>query len=365
MISRISRSFRRCLPRVSSVPVLLAAFGLAGAAPVSSADGQPAWGRLITSAAIAANPSTHKIYAVNEGASSVTVIDAANGSRRIVPVGSEPIALAVNRRTNRIYVANDGSGSVSVIDGGSDKVVATVPCDRLPYTLAVNEATNKVYVTHTYAGTVTVIDGATNTSSALRVGDADGIAIDSHTNTVFLMTYEDPNIRILDGATGALTKVAVGAHIWGVLFDEASGTLYLGHTGTAEVVALNERTHAISKLPVGRIPCALAINPVTRRLYAVNYGDRTLSVIDLNTKKVISTLPVGNHPQNVVVNPLSNRIYVANVLDDSVTVINGATNTVIGERDAGTHPYDIALDPASGRAFVADYAAPWVTPVTK
>jgi len=41
-----------------------------------SAGEDPAWGRLITSAAIVCNPSTHKIYAVNEGAGSVTVIDA-------------------------------------------------------------------------------------------------------------------------------------------------------------------------------------------------------------------------------------------------------------------------------------------------
>ena len=38
-----------------------------------------------------------------------------------------------------------------------------------------------------------------------------------------------------------------------------SGTLYLGHTGTAEVVALNEKTNAVSRIPVGKIPCALSL----------------------------------------------------------------------------------------------------------
>ncbi len=53
---------------------------------------------------LCAIPSTHKIYAVNEGAGSVTVINAASGARYSVEVGREPIAIALNRATNRIYV---------------------------------------------------------------------------------------------------------------------------------------------------------------------------------------------------------------------------------------------------------------------
>lgn len=364
MIPRLSLSFAHCFRRVLWIPVLLAAFGLSGTIPIRPADGNSAWGRLITSAAIAGNPSTHRIYAINEGAKSVTVMDAAAGTTHIVPVGSEPIALAVNRLTNRIYVANSGSASVSVIDGRTDTVIATVVCDRLPYTLAVNESTNKVYVTHTYTGTVTAIDGATNASQSLKVGDADGVAIDPRTNAVFLTTYEDPNIRIVDGVTGALTRVGVGAHIWGMLFDELSGTLYLGHAGTAEVVALNEKTNAVSSIPVGGIPCALAVDPVTRRLYVVNYGDETVSVIDLSAGKAIATLPVGKHPQAVTIDPRSHRVYVANVLGDDVTVIDGTKNSVIGASSAGVHPYGVAVDLASGRVFAANYGAPWVTAVS-
>ncbi len=141
-----------------------------------SAAEDAAWGRLITSAAIVCNPSTHKIYAVNEGTGSVTVIDAATGAMHTVQVGREPIAIAINSTTNRIYVANDGSASVSVIDGTNDTVIATVTSAPLPYTLAVDETTNTIYVTHTYAGSVTVIDGVSNTARELKVGDADGIA---------------------------------------------------------------------------------------------------------------------------------------------------------------------------------------------
>ncbi len=96
----------------------------------------------------------------------------------------------------------------------------------------------------------------------------------------------------------------------------------------------------------------------------VNYGDNTLSILDLQTRKTSATLPVGLHPQGLAVDSKSNRIYVANVQGNSVTVIDGATNAVVGVRNAGSHPYAVAVDQGSGHAYAANYAAPWVTPLS-
>jgi YVTN family beta-propeller protein len=146
-----------------------------------------------------------------------------------------------------------------------------------------------------------------------------------------------------------------------MVFDQPSGTLFFTQTASAEIVALDEKTHAIRTIPVGRIPCALAINPVTRRLYVVNYGDQTLSILDLQTRTTIATLPVGLRPQGLAVDSKSNRIYVANVQGNSVTVIDGARNVVVGVRNAGSHPYAVTVDQSSGHAYAANYGAPWVT----
>jgi YVTN family beta-propeller protein len=336
---------------------------IATAAYALDGDAQLPTGRLITSAAIASNPKTQKVYAVNEAAQSVTVVNAKTGTNLIVQVGENPIALAVNRRTNRIYVVNGEGSSVSVIDGKTDKVIATVPVDKTPYTLAVNEVTNKIYITHTYSDALTVIDGATNVPSTIKTGSADGVAIDTRTNQIFLMGYENPKIRIVNGDDGTITTVTVGPRSWGMLFDDETGTLYLAHTGTGEVAALDEKTLAVSKIPVGKIPCSIAINPKTRRLYVVNYGDETLSVIDLNSKSAIATLPVGKHPQDVAVDVARNRVLVADVHGNDVTVVDGSRNVVVGKAEAGSHPYAIAIDPRSGKAFVANYETPWITTV--
>src|SRR5579863_9711644 len=226
-------------------------------------------GRLITSMGVEVNPSIHKAYAVDEPNGTVVVMNSSSGTTRTVKVGANPIALTIDRAVNKIYVVNTGSGNISVIDGASDAVVATIPGEAHPYAIADNEATGTVYVTNTYSDAVTVIDVRTDSAHRLNVGGADGIAIDSRTNTIFLTTYEDPEIRIVDGATGAVRKVKVGPHIWGIVFDDGSDSLYLAHTGTAEVVSLNEKTLAVHTIPVGQIPCAVAVNPSTQKLYAV------------------------------------------------------------------------------------------------
>jgi len=349
--------------RMTRACVALTAAVLACATLTARAQNDAPQGRMITSLAIAINPSTHKVYAVNEGAGTVSVLDERSGVTRGLKVGRGPISIAINRLTDRVYVANTESGTISVIDGNRDEVIATIQGESHPYVLAVNEATNKVYVTNTYSDAVTVIDGVTNTARALKVGSADGIAVDSIHNKIFLMGYEDPNIRVVDVATGVVSKVAVGAHLWGIAFDESSDTLYLAHTGTADIVALNGETHEVLALPVGTIPCAVAVNPVTKMVYAVNYGDQTLSVIDRVKEKVVATLPVGEHPQAVAVDSARNLIYVANVHGSSVTMIDGAKSTVIGTYAAGRNPYALAVDPGTGQVFTANYGDPSLTAI--
>jgi YVTN family beta-propeller protein len=263
-------------------------------------------------------------------------------------------------------VVNTDSNSTSVIDGRNDEVIATIKGGSHPYVLAVNEATNKIYVTYTYSDSVTVIDGDTNTAQSLKTGSADGIAIDPDSNTLFLITYEDANIRIVNAATGEISKVRVGPHLWGIAFDKSLKTLFLAHTGTADIVALNEQTHAVNTIPVGAIPCAVAINPVTQMIYAVNYGDETVSAIDARKDRVVATLEVGRHPQAVAVDAVHNRVYVANVHGNSVTVIDGAKNAVIGTYDGGKNPYALAIDASSGsvgagHVYAANYGEPSMT----
>jgi len=53
-----------------------------GVASAAYAESDVPPGRMITSLAVAINPSTHKVYAVNEDAGTVSVTDERKGQRR-------------------------------------------------------------------------------------------------------------------------------------------------------------------------------------------------------------------------------------------------------------------------------------------
>ena len=88
-----------------------------------------------TPIAVAANPVTHKIYVVNHGSNSVTIVDGATHATSTVDVEDRPEAVAVNPVTNKVYATNAGADSVSVIDGVTDAVSATVHVGSYPQAL--------------------------------------------------------------------------------------------------------------------------------------------------------------------------------------------------------------------------------------
>jgi len=108
---------------------------------------------------IAVNTATNKIYILNPGNGTVTVIDSKSGTIKNIPVGlgysgSCPYCIGVDSRKNKIYVANTISDTVSVIDGNSDTVQKTVPVGRYP--TFIYTTSNQTYVAS--GDSVSVID---------------------------------------------------------------------------------------------------------------------------------------------------------------------------------------------------------------
>jgi YVTN family beta-propeller protein len=308
---------------------------------------------------IVVNPKTHRVYAVQTAAGTVTVLGDAGNLRSAIRVGTEPEAIAINPATNQVYVANSGSGEVSVIDGVSDRVVATVKVGDLPYAIAANPATNKVYISKTFSNSMTIIDGATNRVSTLKVGvQADAIAVNSATNQLYLTSYEANNLTIIDGATDRTTTVATDTHLWGIAANSVANRVYWADAGSSHVTVLDGRTNATTTVDSGEIPCALAVDSSSGRVYAANYASNTVTVIDGASNSIVATVRVGTRPQALEVDSNIHRVYVANTHDNTVTVIDGITNSVVATLKAGNEPYAIAVDSRTNLAFVANMIGP-------
>jgi uncharacterized protein len=313
-----------------------------------------ATGTLISPHAVAVNPKTNKVYAVNTSNGTVTVIDGPTNSTKTVKVGSEPMAITVNPVTNKIYVGNSGSGTVSVIDGATDAVTATVKVGALPYVVAANPATNKIYVSKTFSNTMTVIDGATNATTTLKAGiQADAIAVNPVTNKLYLTNYESQNITVMDGATNDTLSVAAGVHLWAIEPNLVTNKIYVANAGSSNLTVIDGANNGTTAVNTGDIPCAIAVDSGANRVYAVNYAADSVTVIDGATGSVIATVAVGAHPQAIGINSVTHTVYVANTHSNNVTIIDGTNHSVIATMPAGIGPYAIAVDTTANKAYVS------------
>ena len=142
--------------------------------------------------------------------------------------------------------------------------------------------------------------------------------------------------RLIDNAvnwlgTGAAQKataegngIRISAH--GLVVNSQSGKFYAVNTAKDTVTVLDSNGHFVARVPVGKEPVSIALNPETNRIYVTNSGSANVSVIDGNTDKVIATVPVGDLPYTITVNRVANKVYVSRTFSDVTVIIAGQTN---------------------------------------
>ncbi len=127
----------------------------------------------------------------------------------------------------------------------------------------------------------------------------------------------------------------------------------------------------IATIPVGDAPVAVAVNPISHRVFVPNYYGSSVSVIDGASDTVTATVSTGDFtvPIAVVSNPVATpaRAYVANFWANTITVIDESTNGIAASVPSnGVHaggPRALALNPSgpTPKLYVADYGSGLVT----
>jgi YVTN family beta-propeller protein len=112
--------------------------------------------------------------------------------------------------------------------------------------------------------------------------------------------------------------------------------------------------HPTSTVSVGGNPSAIAINPLTNKIY-VQIGGDNVAVIDGATNGF--TIFAAGSAGAMALNPVTNRIYISNgpfsgiLSPEQVTVVDGATNaaTLIAPGSAGP----LAVNPVTNKVYVS------------
>lgn len=129
-----------------------------------------------------------------------------------------------------------------------------------------------------------------------------------------------------------------------------------GRPYKGELIVLDRaRLQVIKRIPVGQEPRSVAVNPVTNKIYVVNYGPESynLSVIDGASLTVKAVVPTGQAPIDVAVNSRTNRVYVSLPYQQKLFVIDGATDKPLPPITVGPGPTGLAVDEATNTIQVA------------
>jgi YVTN family beta-propeller protein len=95
------------------------------------------------------------------------------------------------------------------------------------------------------------------------------------------------------------------------------------------------------------------------RAYVSNGGDNTISLLDLETRKILASIPAGLFPRQVVLSPDGKRAFACHQNDNTVIAIDTATNQRIGAPIAVIQsPVSIAVTPDGSKAFVPSGSQP-------
>src|SRR5689334_2067266 len=103
----------------------------------------------------------------------------------------------------------------------------------------------------------------------------------------------------------------------------------------------------VGTIPVGGEPTAVAVNPVTHRIYEISCSvcPPVLIVIDGDRRSVIDTPPVAPEAvSGLAISPPANRIYT------NRSIVDGATHSLLGTLSLGDAGV-LAINPITGRLY--------------
>jgi YVTN family beta-propeller protein len=133
--------------------------------------------------------------------------------------------------------------------------------------------------------------------------------------------------------------VTVGTNPVGVAFD--GNNMWVTNWGDGTVSKINVSTDTVTAtVTVGTNPRGVAFDG--SNIWVANNGDGTVSKVDVSTDTVTATVTVGTNPVGVAFD--GNNIWVTNANDGTVSKIDVSTDTVTATVTVGTGPRGVAFD---------------------
>lgn len=265
--------------------------------------------------------------------------------------------LTFDPASGRVYVSH--GDRVTVVDGKSGRILGEVEgLAGGTHGIAVVTALNRGYTDDGRAGIAASFD-LQNFSIVHRINaapDADGVLFDPASGHVFVVDGDSAKVTVIDPKTDqVVTNIDGGGGLeFGTVGD--GGKIYIDGAEKNEIVRIETATNKADAhwpLPGCKSPAGLAMDRAAHRLFS-SCRNKVLVVVNSDNGDVVATLPIGEGTDAAAFDPNRHLIFSSN-REGTLSVIAERSPTdyvplpsVSTEFGART----MALDPQSGRIFL-------------
>ena len=234
--------------------------------------------------------------------------------------------IAVDNK-GQVWVTNSETGTVSVFKQSDLTHIKTFSQQELPgvKSIVIDNQTDLGYVGGP-GGVITVLDINQNkpigTIALDGFAEVTSLALDQRTNQLIATSGEsaDPQVAKVDLANGKKVdryEVKGAREVSGAAYDPVSKNIFVATNESVITVINSETEKVVTTIDTGSGTSDVRYNPKDQRVYAVNTGAGTLSVIDPATNKAVAKLEVGSSP-----------VHVSVASDGTVSVVNNASKDI-------------------------------------
>jgi YVTN family beta-propeller protein len=246
----------------------------------------------------------------------------------------------VTLAADKVYVANEGADTVSVLDAASFKTLASVRVGKMPHNVQVSPDGKRAWVTNNGEPGQA---GDTSAHQGMAQGEHDAMG-------------KPGAVWVIDTRSDAVVaKVTVGMHPAHVVVSPDGRFAYVTNGGDNTVSVIDTSAHQlVATIPVGQFPHGLRISPDGKQVYVANLKGGSVSVIDVASRKEVARIRSGKGPAQVGFTPDGRLAFVSLSEENAVAVIDPATRKVIRKVAVGAVPIQLYVTSDARMLLVAN-----------
>jgi YVTN family beta-propeller protein len=170
-----------------------------------------------------------------------------------------------------------------------------------------------------------------------------------------LFVSHETQVEVIDLASNSVkATIANTPGVHGIALAEDTGHGFISNGQSSTVTVFDLKTlAAISHIPTGKKPDAIVYDPSTHRVFAMNGGSDSSTVLDAVSGKIVGTIALGGGPEFAVADGLGN-VFV-NLENRNETLRIDSRDMTVKDRwplAPCERPSSMAIDHAQHRLFI-------------